>query len=77
MTIEQASERFAVPLDKLQFYEKQGLFDCHKQPDGMVDYNDESDGLSGNYQCADGCWCRSGHAAKFHGAAHAKQDHEG
>ena len=41
MTIEQASERFAVPLDKLQFYEKQGLFDCHKQPDGMVDYNDD------------------------------------
>lgn len=41
MTIEQASERFAVPLSKLRFYEEQGLFDCHKQPDGVVDYNDD------------------------------------
>ena len=30
MTIEQASEHFGVPLDKLRRYEDQGLFDCHK-----------------------------------------------
>lgn len=41
MTKEQASERFGVPLDKLQLYEEQGLFDCHKQSDGEVDYSDE------------------------------------
>lgn len=41
MTTEQASERFGVPLGKLQLYEKQGLFDCHKQPDGSIDYDDE------------------------------------
>lgn len=41
MTIEQASERFGIPLGRLQLYEKQGLFDCHKQPDGSIDYNDE------------------------------------
>ncbi len=31
MTKEQASKRFGVPLAKLQTYEKQGLFDCHRQ----------------------------------------------
>lgn len=41
MTKEQVSERFGVPLNKLRFYESQGLFDCHKQPDGSIDYNDE------------------------------------
>lgn len=41
MTIEQASQHFGVPLPKLQLYEKQGLFDCHKLPDGSIDYNDE------------------------------------
>ena len=41
MTIEQASRRFGVPLPKLQLYEKQGLFDCHKLPDGSIDYDDE------------------------------------
>lgn len=41
MTIQQASKRFGVPLDKLQFYEEQGLFDCHKQPNGSIDYNDD------------------------------------
>lgn len=41
MTIEQASRRFSVPLPKLQLYEKQGLFDCHKLPDGSIDYDDE------------------------------------
>ena len=41
MTIEQASEHFGVPLDKLQFYEDQGLFECHKQPDGRIEYTDD------------------------------------
>lgn len=41
MTAEQASQYFGVPLEKLQLYEKQGLFDCHKRPDGSVDYDDE------------------------------------
>lgn len=41
MTKEQASKRFGVPLAKLQLYEEQGLFDCHKQPDGSVDYTEE------------------------------------
>lgn len=41
MTIEQASRNFGVPLLKLQLYEKQGLFDCHKLPDGSIDYDDE------------------------------------
>ena len=40
MTIEQASEQFGVPLDKLHFYEDQGLFDCHKQLDGSIEYTD-------------------------------------
>ena len=38
MTIEQASEHFGVPLDKLHLYENQGLFDCHKQPDGQIEW---------------------------------------
>ena len=41
MTIEQASEHFGVPLDKLHLYEDQGLFDCHKQPDGRIEYTDD------------------------------------
>ncbi len=41
MTIEGASERFGVPLEKLRLYEKQGLFDCHRQPEGNIDYTDE------------------------------------
>lgn len=41
MTIEQASEHFGVPLEKLRLYEAQGLFDCHKRPDGGIDYGDE------------------------------------
>lgn len=41
MTKEQASERFGVPLVKLQLYEQQGLFDCHRQPDGSIDYTEE------------------------------------
>lgn len=38
MTIEQASEQFGVPLDKLHFYEDQG---CHKQLDGSIEYTDD------------------------------------
>ena len=41
MTKEQASKRFGVSLAKLQMYETQGLFDCHKQPDGSIDYTEE------------------------------------
>ncbi|HIV80133.1 MAG TPA: MerR family transcriptional regulator [Candidatus Avanaerovorax faecigallinarum] len=41
MTIEQASEHFGVPLEKLQTYENQGLFDCNRQPDGTIDYSEE------------------------------------
>ena len=41
MTKEQASKRFGVPLAKLQMYETQGLFDCHKQPDASIDYTEE------------------------------------
>ena len=41
MTIEEASEHFGVPLEKLHLYEEQGLFDCHKQPDGRIEYTDD------------------------------------
>ena len=41
MTKEQASKRFGVSLAKLRLYEQQGLFDCHRQPDGSIDYTDE------------------------------------
>lgn len=41
MTTRQASEHFGVPVDKLRLYEDQGLFDCHKQPDGHIEYNDD------------------------------------
>lgn len=41
MTKEQASQRFGVPLVRLQVYEDQGLFDCHRQPDGSIDYSEE------------------------------------
>lgn len=41
MTIEQASEHFGVPLEKLRLYEEQGLFDCHRGSDGSVNYDDE------------------------------------
>ncbi len=41
MTIEQASEHFGVSLDKLHLYENQGLFDCHKQADGHVEYTED------------------------------------
>ena len=41
MTIEQASEHFGVPLEKLQTYENQGLFDCNRQPDGSIDYTED------------------------------------
>lgn len=41
MSIEQASERFGVSLEKLRLYEAQGLFDCHRGPDGAVVYDDE------------------------------------
>ena len=41
MTIEQASDHFGVPIEKLQTYENQGLFDCNRQPDGTIDYSEE------------------------------------
>lgn len=41
MTIEQASRRFGVSLEKLQDYEAQGLFDCHRRSDGSIAYMDE------------------------------------
>lgn len=41
MTIQQAGAQYGVPIDKLRYYEEQGLFDCHKQPDGSIDYNDQ------------------------------------
>ena len=41
MTIEEASEHFGVPLEKLHLYEEQGLFACHKQPAGRIEYTDD------------------------------------
>ena len=41
MTIEQASDYFGVPIEKLQTYENQGLFDCNRQLDGTIDYSEE------------------------------------
>lgn len=42
MTLLDASKRFQIDQEKLQYYEKNGLFDCHKQPDGSIDYCDET-----------------------------------
>lgn len=42
MTLLEASKRFGIDQDKLLYYEKNGLFDCHRQPDGKVDYCDET-----------------------------------
>lgn len=42
MTISEASKRFKIDKDKLLYYEKNGLFDCHMQPDGSIDYCDET-----------------------------------
>lgn len=41
MTKEQASEHFGIALNKLQLYESRGLFDCHKQVDGRINYSEE------------------------------------
>lgn len=42
MTRQEARKRFGIDNDKLLFYEKKGLFDCHKQPNGSIDYCDET-----------------------------------
>lgn len=42
MNIEEVSNRFCIPKEKLLTYERYGLFDCHKQPDGQIDYCEES-----------------------------------
>lgn len=42
MTLLEASKRFKIDKEKLQYYEKTGLFDCHKQADGSIDYCDET-----------------------------------
>ena len=41
MTIGEASERFGIAPQKLKYYEEQGLFDCHKNADGTIDYCEE------------------------------------
>lgn len=38
MTLTEASERFCIDEDKLRYYEQNGLFDCHRQADGSIDY---------------------------------------
>lgn len=42
MTRLEASKRFNIEEDKLIYYEKHNLFDCHKQSDGSIDYCDET-----------------------------------
>lgn len=42
MTLLEASERFCLDKEKLQYYEEKGLFDCHRQADGSIDYCDET-----------------------------------
>lgn len=42
MTLTQAAGRFGIAEEKLKHYEKNGLFDCHKGPDGSIDYCDET-----------------------------------
>ncbi|HKM28917.1 MAG TPA: MerR family transcriptional regulator, partial [Anaerovoracaceae bacterium] len=42
MTLLEASKRFNIEEEKLQYYEKNGLFDCHKQADGTINYCDET-----------------------------------
>ena len=42
MTLIEAVEHFRLDKDKLLYYEKNGLFDCRKQPDGSIDYCDET-----------------------------------
>lgn len=42
MTLFEACERFSIDKEKLQYYERSGLLDCHRQPDGNIDYSDET-----------------------------------
>ncbi len=42
MTLPEASRRFHIDEEKLLYYEENGLFDCHKQPDGGIDYCEET-----------------------------------
>lgn len=42
MTLTEASERFSIDKDKLKYYEENGFFDCHRQPDGSIDYCDHT-----------------------------------
>lgn len=42
MTLLEASKRFRIDGEKLRYYEENGLFDCHKQPDGSIDYCEET-----------------------------------
>lgn len=42
MTRLEASKRFRIDQDKLLYYEEKGLFDCHRQQDGSIDYCDET-----------------------------------
>ena len=42
MTLLEAGKRFGIDKDKLLYYEENGLFDCHRQPDGSIDYCDET-----------------------------------
>lgn len=42
MTLKEAANRFCINENKLLYYEQNGLFDCHKQTDGSIDYCDET-----------------------------------
>lgn len=42
MTLNEAAERFGIDKQRLIYFEQNGLFDCHKQSDGSIDYCDET-----------------------------------
>ena len=42
MTLADASKCFRIDKEKLLYYEENGLFDCHRQPDGTIEYCEET-----------------------------------
>jgi DNA-binding transcriptional MerR regulator len=40
MTIDEASKRFQIDIEKLKYYESNGLLECKKNENGVSDYQD-------------------------------------
>lgn len=41
MTLQEAARRFQIDMEKLDFYEKNGLLECRQSVDGVPDYTEE------------------------------------